>query len=366
MKLKARRKDIAEAFHVVGHAVSGRSTLPILSNVLLEVRNEQLRLLASDLEMWLECALDVDASDAGAITVPARILGELLDRFTDEDVVMTLADEAGPLTVTSGKAQYELQCLPAQEFPAAPQVVDGTEVKMAQQDLRSLIRSVTFAASTDETRAVLTGALVRCEVDKMMMAATDMHRLAVNTTAASVKGETTPAVVPVRALNEVARALTGEGDVLVSIGEGQIRFDAGQVCVVSRLVEGQFPDYKRFVNEQPQQRMQLDREELLVAIRRAAVLARAEANKVVLKTQDGVLSVRAESADVGRGSEQVPVTLEGGEVEIAFNAEYLIDVLAVLDCEKVEIGLTGPLSPGFVRPIGEGPFVYVVMPMAIL
>jgi DNA polymerase-3 subunit beta len=343
MKLKARRKDIAEAFHVVGHAVSGRSTLPILSNVLLEVRNEQLRLLASDLEMWLECALDVDASDAGAITVPARILGELLDRFTDEDVVMTLADEAGPLTVTSGKAQYELQCLPAQEFPAAPQVVDGTEVKMPQQDLRSLIRSVTFAASTDETRAVLTGGVE-----------------------ASVKGETTPAVVPVRALNEVARALTGEGDVLISIGEGQIRFDAGQVCVVSRLVEGQFPDYKRFVNEQPQQRMQLDREELLVAIRRAAVLARAEANKVVLKTQDGVLSVRAESADVGRGSEQVPVTLEGGEVEIAFNAEYLIDVLAVLDCEKVEIGLTGPLSPGFVRPIGEGPFVYVVMPMAIL
>jgi DNA polymerase-3 subunit beta len=366
MKLTAQRKDVAEALHIVGRGVSGRSTLPILSNVLLEVGKKRLRLLATDLEMWVECGIDVEAAEDGSVTVPARVLGELVDRFGEGPVAMELAAEGSPLTVTSGKAQYEIQCLPAQEFPAAPQVIDGSTIKMAQGDLRRLIRSVIFAASGDETRAVLTGAMLRCEGDGVMLVATDMHRLAVNGGAASVTGEPAQAVIPSRALNEVARAATGEGEVVISLGEGQIRFEVGDVCVVSRLVEGQFPDYKRVIPEQPQQQLVVNREELLTAIRRAAVLARAEANKVVLRAQEGVLSIRAESADVGRGSEQVAVQLEGGEIEIAFNAEYLIDVLSVLEAESVEIGLTGPLSPGIVRPTDGAQFIYVVMPMAIL
>jgi len=366
MKLTAQRKDVAEALHVVGRGVSGRSTLPILSNVLLEVRKKRLRLLATDLEMWVECGIEVDDAEDGSVTVPARVLGELVDRFGEGAVTLELPTEGSPLTVSSGKAQYEIQCLPAQEFPAAPQVTDGSAITMNQEDLRRLIRSVIFAASGDETRAVLTGALLRCEDDKVMLVATDMHRLAVNTSTASVKGEASQAVIPARALIEVARAATGEGQVVMALGEGQIRCEVGNVCVVSRLVEGQFPDYKRVIPEQPQQRLVVNREELLTAVRRAAVLARAEANKVVLRAQEGALSIRAESADVGRGSEQVAVELEGGEIEIAFNAEYLIDVLSVLESESVEIGLTGPLSPGTVRPKDESQFIYVVMPMAIL
>lgn len=365
MKVSMPRKLLAEALHSVSRGVSGRSTLPILSNVLVEARAAELRLLASDLEIWIEQRVSVKAAEEGAITVPARVLGELVDRFGDGDVTLASGEE-GMLSVAWGRSSYEIQGLPAEEFPAPPRVTNGTSVTVPQAALREVLRSTIFAASQDETRAVLTGALLIWEAGELSIVATDMHRLAVNKTQAEGQGEALRAVVPARALHEVTRALGTEDEAQIAAGEAQIRFDVGPLAVISRLVEGQFPNYERVIPQSSEQRMVVNREEFHTAIRRAAVMARLEANKVVLRAKDGTLSIQAETADLGRGSEELPVQLEGGEVEIAFNAEYLMDALSVMDCESVELGLTGALSPGILRAVGDSPFIYVVMPMAIL
>jgi DNA polymerase-3 subunit beta len=365
MNVSVARKTLAEALHSVSRGVSGRSTLPILSNVLLEAQGSELRLLASDLEMWIEQRVPVKVLEEGAITVPARVLGELVDRFGEGDVTMQTSDEA-MLAVAWSKSSYQIQALPAEEFPAPPRVTNGTKVTLSQASLKEVLRSTIFAASQDETRAVLTGGLLIWEAGELSIIATDMHRLAINKTKADGKGEAIRAVVPARALHEVARALAGEEQAEISAGEAQIRFDIGALAVISRLVEGQFPNYERVVPQSSEQRLVVNREEFHTAIRRAAVMARLEANKVVLRGKEGTLSIQAETADLGRGSEELPVELEGGEVEVAFNAEYLMDALSVMDCESVELGLTGALSPGLLRPVGDTPFIYVVMPMAIL
>jgi len=367
VKLSSHRRLLAEALQSVGHAVSGRSTLPVLSNVLLEAKGKQLRLLASDLEIWMDCTLPVTMQEEGAVTLPARVLGEVVASLPEAEVSLE-ADET-QLTLRCGRSEYRIQGLPADEFPAAPEVAEGCTLKLKQAALRRLIRNTLFAASVDETRAILTGALMICSDDSIKFVATDMHRLAVD--AAEAKGsvaEVKSVIVPSRALHEVARVLSAEEDpeIEVKVGESQVVFNLGDLKVVSRLIEGQFPNYERVVPSETDKRLVASREDLLAAIKRAAIVARAEANKVVLRSKDAQLSIEAESGDLGKAHEEVEVTLEGEPVEIAFNADYLIDVLSALENDSVAISLSGPLSPGVVRPSEGGDYIYVVMPMQML
>lgn len=367
MKLSSHRRLLADGLQAAGHAVSGRSTLPILSNVLLDAKANQLRLLASDLEIWMECMIPLSVEEEGAITVPARVLGEVVGSLPEAEV--SLEADQTRLTIRSGRSEYSIQGLPADEFPAAPDVGDACTVGLKQAALRRLIRNTLFAASVDETRAILTGALMVVGKDSLKFVVTDMHRLAVDVTAAQGSAaEPKSVIVPSRALHELFRVLSGEDDpeVSVKVGESQAVFDLGDLRLVSRLIEGQFPNYERVIPAETERRLVVARDELLAAIKRAAIVARAEANKVVLRAREGMLSIEAESSDLGKAHEEVEVELEGEAVEIAFNADYLIDVLAALENESVAVSLSGPLNPGVIRPSDGGNYIYVVMPMQML
>ena len=367
MKLSAHRRLLAEAVQTAGHAVSGRSTLPILSNVLLEAQGSQLRLLASDLEIWMECMIPITAEEEGAITVPARVLGEVVGSLPDAEIALE-SDETR-LTLRCGRSEYSIQGLPAEEFPSAPEVGDACTLTLKQAALRRLIRSTLFAASVDETRAILTGALMICAKDSIKFVATDMHRLAVDAVEAQgTVAEPRSVIVPSRAMHELSRVLSGEDDpdLNVKVGESQAVFELGELTVVSRLVEGQFPNYERVIPAETDKQIVADREEFLAAVRRASIVARAEANKVVLRAKEGVLGIEAESGELGKAHEEIEVQLEGDAVEIAFNADYLIDVLSALDSESVTLSLSGPLSQGVLRRSEGGQYIYVVMPMQML
>jgi len=371
VKIACNRRVLHEALQHVSRVVSGRSTLPILSNVLLEAVGDKLRLVAYDMEIGAQSLVDVQAEEEGALTVPARVLGDVVARLPEATVAIARQDR-NILRLECGRSQYTINGLAADEYPSLPEVSDGLGFEITQEGMRDLIRSTIFAASTDETRAILTGVLLKREAAAVKMVATDSYRLALKTAAAdqvTLAGEETwDRIVPARALQELNRMLDPaeqETAVAVTAGEQQIRFCVGPYTLVSRLIDGQFPNYDRLISSESDRRVAVNREDLEGAIRRAAIVARAEASKLVFRTQDGSLLITAESGDVGQAHEELAATLEGEDLEIAFNAEYLTDVLGVMGSETVVWELTGPLSPGLLKGADDPDYLYVVMPMQL-
>jgi DNA polymerase-3 subunit beta len=372
VKITCNRRVLHEALQHVSRVVSGRTTLPILGNVLLEAKGSELRLVAYDMEIGAESSVAIQAEEAGALTVPARVLGEVVASLPDATVELESEDRS-VLGLKCGRSQYTIHGLPAEEYPALPEVAGEIAFEVSQAAMRDLIRATIFAVSRDETRAILTGILVERDHDALKMVATDSYRLSVKTARAEATKhlggpETWQAIIPARALQELSRILDPSAEktpVKARVAEQQIRFEVGPYLLISRLIEGQFPVYGRIIPAETAHTITLNREHLLAAIKRAAIVARAEASKLIFNAQEGSLTITAESGDVGRAHEELPAALEGNEITVAFNAEYLTDVLAVMESEQVIWGLNGPMSQGLLKGADDPDFLYVVMPMQI-
>jgi len=367
VKFTSSKKVFHEALQSVSRAIATRSTLPILGNVLLEVRDGQLKLVTTDLEIGMTCILPLDESTEGAVTVPERILQEVVGNLPDTELTIS-SDDRNLLTVSSAKSKYTIHGLSADDFPILPEVPSETVLSFPGPELRDLVSKTLVAASTDESRQILTGCLLTWNGERVTMVATDTHRLAVKRI--PVTGQFTNPVsiiIPARALHELLRLLgSSEEPVKMNIGSSQVLFAAGRVRLVSRLIEGQFPAYERVIPQDPQKHVIINRQQLLEAVRRAGIVARAESNKIILRSVDTTLTIDAETGDVGKAHEEVPISIEGEPVEIAFNAEYLQDILSVLSTETINLALGGPLNPGLITAPDEGDFQYVVMPMQML
>ena len=370
MKFTCPKRDLSDALQSVSRAIATRSTLPILSNVMLEVTGDQLKLITTDLEIGMTCLLQLAGSSDGAVTVPQRILQDVVGNLPEADVTLS-ADERSLLTVASAaasKSQYTIHGMPAVEFPVLPQVTALTVLSVPGPVLRDLVRKTLLGASTDETRPILTGCLLDWNGELATMVATDTHRLAVKRAPLHAElNNPVSVIIPSRALHELLRLLgSSEEPATVLIGESQVLFTIGAKQLVTRLIEGQFPAYERVIPQDNQKHMVVNRQQLLEAVRRASIVARAESNKLILRSVESVLTISAETGEIGKAYEEVPISLDGEPVEIAFNAEYLQAVLAVLDTETVDIALNGPLNPGLVTADGEPDYQYVVMPMQMM
>jgi len=391
MQVVCSRRVLHRGLQAVGRAVSGRSTLPILSNVLLKATDAGFSLTATDLELWLECTLPafkeggksgaVEVKESGALTVPARLLSEVIAALPEATVQMK-GDEKGELVLLCAASRYEIRGLPAEEFPAFPEVGEETRFEVAEELLAELIRKTVFAASTDETRAILTGVLLLWQGKRIRMVATDSYRLSVKGADLEEKaGKEINLIIPARALHELSRFLDHSKEkakVQVCIGPSQILFRlagseepgeapaAGELSLVSRLVEGQFPNFEKVIPKEYERRISLRREDFLATIKRCSIIAKAEANKLTLDPQGEKMWVRAESADYGRAEEEIPIALEGEGIQIAFNGEYLREALEAMSGDTVWIELTGPLSPGLLKPSDDPDHLCIVMPMQIL
>jgi DNA polymerase-3 subunit beta len=367
VKFTCPKRAFHEALQSVSRAIATRSTLPILGNVLLETRDGQLKLVTTDLEIGMTCVIPLDGSIEGAVTVPERILQDVVANLPDAELTIS-ADERNLLTISSLKSQYTIHGLPADEFPVLPQVPSDSVLSVPGPVLRDLVRKTLLAASTDESRVILTGCLLTWDGQIATMVATDTHRLAVKR--APVTGQFSQPVsviIPARALQELLRLLGGsEEPVDIFVGENQVLFSVGRVRLVSRIIEGQFPLYDKVIPRDASKHLTANRQQFYDAVRRASIVARAESNRLILRSVDSVLTISAETGEIGKAYEEVPINLSGDPVEIAFNAEYLQDVLAVLDTETVEMALGGQLNPGLVTTPGEENYQYVVMPMQML
>jgi len=368
VKLSVMQENLARGLSVVSRAVSSRSTLPVLANVLLKTEDAGLKLTATNLEIgityWVPGKIETD----GATTVPAKLLTDLVNSLPSGDRVDLELGAGESLHIRCGRFETHIKGIDADEFPAIQTAGERPTTRIAQNVLRRALAETAFAAASDEARPILTGVLARFEGDQLTLAAADNYRIAVKTIPILDAVPETSVVIPARALNELARVLSDVDDpveLIIATARNQVLFHIDGVDLVSRLIDGQFPNYQQVVPSSHTTRAILDREELLRAVRPAALIAHESANIVKLVIGgDGESGITVSAnAEVGDHVGQVEAAVEGDGTTIAFNARYLADVLTNVDAEQFALELNGPLSPGVFKPIGDDHYVHVVMPV---
>ena len=368
MKLSVMQENLARGLQVVSRAVSARSTLPVLNNVLLRTEDGGLKLTATNLEIgmtyWVPGKIDTD----GAMTVPARLLADIVAGLPANERVDLELQAKETLHIKAGRFETHIKGIDAEEFPAIPTGGERPTTRIPQNVLREALGDVTFAAASDEARPILTGVLAKFEGDKLTLAAADNYRIAVKTLTMLDPVEETSVVVPARSLQELSRILSDTSDpvdIVLSHSRNQILFHIEGIDLISRLIDGQFPNYQQVLPKGFTTKAIVDREQLLKAVHLASLIVFSSANIVKLqvgKEAEMGLQVSA-AADIGDNKSEVEATVEGDGTTIAFNARYLIDVLTNVDADQFSIELNGPLSPGVFRPVGDGQYVHVVMPV---
>lgn len=365
MELTVARKDFVAALETVGSVVSSRPTLPILGNVLVDVRKKDMILTATDLEVGIVLRVDAKVKREGRLTVPAK---KLLDvaRELPGDEVSAEADAASRLHLKAGSAEIKLLGLAPDEFPQLPEVKKEAEVKIPCAALARMIELTLYAVSTDETRYVLNGAYLLWEKGELKMVTTDGRRLSfirAPLSGATGKGE---AIVPTKALQELQRLFAGrEDEVTATLGEGYARFSAGDATLTTRLIDGNFPDYEQVIPKAQDKHVKVETDAFLSAVRRAALIASDRSSSVRLDVKKGLLTFSAASHELGETREDVPAAYDGEPLSVAYNAKFLLDVLKHIGSKETRLELSTALAPGVLKPLGDDTYTCVVMPIRL-
>ncbi len=364
MKIICFQRDLTRGIQTVGSAVAGRATLPILTNILIEAKKEEVELSATDLEIGIKCSVPAQVKKEGAITLPAKRLSDIVRELPEGPVEMETEDSQ--MKISSSGILFKVLGLPAEEFPTLSKVESENRFSLDSQLLRGMVQKTIFANSQDETRYILNGSYLEMEKDRIVMTATDGHRLAT----ISHRIEKGPkkkigAIIPTKALNELNRLLEEPKEVEATIGENQISFSLDGIILSSKLIEGQFPDYKQLIPKKSTKRLSLSREKLLGGVRRAALLADARTGAVELLAYSNKLIIRSQTPQVGEAREEIDIDYSGEEIRTAYNARYILDILRNISSEKVSLELNEPLSPGVIKPVSDEDYLCVIMPMRI-
>jgi len=380
MKLECQQENLAEGLTVVGRVVPAKSTLPVLSNVLLSTRDGELQLTANNLELSVAHRVPAAVDTEGNITLPARLLADyvaLLDH--GQKVALELNSKSHKVHLACGRYEANVAGIDAEDFPPVPAVSGGSSFSIPSGLLKQAIGEVVFAAAPDDTRPVLAGVLVKISGGELTLAAADGFRLAVRTVDLPEEGPELTMIVPARTLTEVARLLSDSNDEPVAINTtpngNQIYFAFGKTEITSRLIEGQFPDYDRIIPSDAKTNVKLSTGDFLRATRAATVFARDNSNIVRLECSPprenaelalGSLLVKSTSAEMGDNEGTLDASVDGEDTQIAFNGRYLRDALEAIDTPDVVLQITGPSSPGIIKPASEGNgYLHVIMPMHV-
>ncbi|MCS7273390.1 MAG: DNA polymerase III subunit beta [Fimbriimonadales bacterium] len=363
MRIQVNRTQFDDALSIAASAAATRASLPILSHVYIEAKEDTVRLVGSDLEQWVECRIPALVGASGAVTLPARLLTELVGSLSGEEINLE-AGERSQVVLTSADSRYQLLGLAAEEYPPVPAIESPSELVLPAKQFLEMVRSVEFAVSKEEARQTLTGIRMEFEGDTLRLVATDTHRLAVRTAhIESGIGEPTSAIVPLKAIQLVHKIPTTD-TLTLRLGQHRAAFIGDNAAVYTQLIEGQYPNYQRVIPQTYTRKWTLIVQEFRNALKRAYLVARSNSNKVYLRTEGEKLVIRAQG-DVGEAIERVDLVREGDDLEIAFNARYILDVLDVLESEGVSIELTEALRPAVFKPAEGNGYLCVIMPMAL-
>src|SRR6266480_4031245 len=363
MKIVCQRDELSQKLGVVARAVSTRASVQILSGVLLRAEAGRLHLAATDMELSLRSSLDAQVEGEGAVVVPGRLLVDLVRLLPDNEVTIEHRGDENVVRITSGPSASTLHTYAADDFPRLPDLDTVGTFTVDRESLLNTVSRVARSASRDESRPVLTGILVRFEVGKIVMAATDSYRLSVKETDLPGEVPELEAIIPARALAELARIAQAGDTVELGVHENQVVFTAEDVWLTTRRIDGQFPNYKQLLPESFEHEVPLPRAELLDVVRRVSVMAQRN-SPLRLRFAEGELTVSAQTQDIGEARESLPVRFAADMLEMGFNAEFLREGIESVDTEEVVLRLISPLRPGLIRSDGDD-FSYLIMPIRL-
>ena len=363
MKFTVIRSKFLEGLMTVQNVVSSKGTLQILSNALIHVENNQMSITTTDLDISMRCVIPCEGEQPGSTTLPIRRVVNMMKELNEGNVTIQVADD-DEAKFQSGSSFFRIIGLPTRDFPPIPATEGKFCYRIDQGVLKEMLRKTSYAASLDETRRVLNGVLMAFKANKLTMVATDGRRLAlVDHEVEFPEQAETEMILPTKAVNELMRVLLNEGEVKIYAQKNQVVFEMGTTIMSSKLVDGVYPNYRQVIPGGCDERVTIEREELLRAVRRVSVMATDKSNAVRLTFSANQLTINITSQEVGEGRETIPVKYTGKEISIVFNPEYVMDPLKNMDDDEVYFELSDGHSPALLKC--SVPFLYVLMPLRL-
>jgi DNA polymerase-3 subunit beta len=365
MKLACTQENLQRGLNIVGRLVSKNATLPVLGNVLLKTDTGGLRLTATDLELGISCLVGGKIEEKGEITIPARLLADYVNQLPSDRVSLTL--EGKELHVSCEESKAQIKGISADEFPLLPKIESIFEARLPALELQRAIQKVVFAAAHDESRPELNGVFMQFSKNSCTIAATDSFRLAEYTFSYEGAGHEAPIILPSKALQELARIIDQDDQVILKLAENQVLLTYRNVELISRLVEGQYPNYQDIIPKDLPTRSELNRNELIAAVKAAGLFSRTGAQDVKLTVDPSAKQVRvaAQASQVGGHSQALDAKISGPNDDVVFNYRYLVEGLLALDGEGITLETGGSSSPGKILSTKNPGYVYIVMPIKL-
>ena len=366
MKIHCNKADLSRGVATIQAALSPRTTLPILLNFLIETETSRLKLVSTDLEMGVKHYIPAEIEAGGSITIPAKKFSDIIHTLQDDQDIDLTVDTGGKVQLKSGRSRFSIIGAPKSEYPVLPEFNQSNAFSVNAATMEDMIRKTLIAASSDETRHVLNSAFWVASAGTLEMVTTDGRRLAVIKKACIPQGKEFRVIVPTKILSELLRLLSqdrnAEDTLLVGVTENQIAFQFKTTTLLSRLVEGSFPNYEQVIPLKRDIQVVLDTKAFLGITKRASLCASDRAGSVKFTLKKGLVHVFASSQNL-EFDDELPVEYDGEDFTIAFNPQFVLDGLKAFDCDKVTLSLTAPVNPALFEPVGQTDYRYVVMPM---
>lgn len=365
MKLICKQSDLANALNIVQKAISTKTTLPILTGILLEAKNGSLKLTGNDLSIGIEKSIEAEIIEEGTTVVSSRIFGDFVRKLPNANVEVSMTDKK--LTIECMKSHIDLVTYDAIEYPELPQITESNAFTISKMLIKNMIRQTIFATSQDETRPILTGSYIEIENNKISMVAIDGFRVAIKNAQINTSIQT-KMVVPAKTLNEINKILGSSEDnelIEIFVSDKNILFKVDDIKIVSRLLEGEYVKYSQMIPNEFKTRIEINTAELLHGIERVSLLSReGKNNSIKLSIKDNKMEISS-IVEIGMANDEIQLKLEGNNIDIGFNPKYLIDVLKVIDSEEIYMEFLANISPCIIRPKTNDNYTYLVLPVRI-
>lgn len=365
MKFTCEQNKFLEVILTVQKAISGRTTMPIIEGILIEAQKDVLKFIGTDLELSIESFMEANILEEGSVVIPSRLLTEIVRKLPNAVMEISVLDNYN-VKIICLNSIVTIQGFSSDEFPALPVVDEDQPIEINQLLLSDMVKDTIFAVAVDEARPILTGALLEVDGNNVNIVCLDGYRLAMRKGSIDAAHESNKVIIPGKSLSEVSKIIHDENQqVSITISNRHVLFDLGYTRIISRVLEGEYINYKQIIPEDYKTRVKVDTGILSSSIERASLIAREGKNNLIKLTVQDQKVIITSNSEAGQVYEEVPILLEGKELEIAFNARYFMDILKVVDDQEICLDFTTNVSPCVIRPIKGNQFTYLLLPVRI-